>query len=367
MSGVQASKIPDVVTVTRSEFIKRKYDSVGLAQLYPDYEVVNQYVRARRMVEDTSYVIESDLELPTPNPSEPTGVNHPLETSAPKQHRTLSTRLVTFRTPFTWSEFEKTFQGKDETKLVDIIQGRFTKNDRDHWELLENLLLATDFETAIEDKFRSLFYWITGNPAITTAGTAYSQYGGLDPIASGRAGITVASQEKFTNAVAAFDKVSQDDYFDKLSKFLNSVKMQALVPHPQVAPEAPSRVNYVQDPVKRAVERILQASNENTGEDAGFYRNASYYRGVPIVLWHALSSPESPVRPVTGTSLLVDWNTMLIQVHSDWNRRSLNGDVANTPAQHWEALFSMLNIHCTRPDRNLFLQTDAPDLQPDAV
>lgn len=363
MTFVQASKIPDVVTLTRSEFIKRKYDSVGLAQLYPDYEVVNQYVRARRLVQDTSYVIESDLETATPNPSEPTGVNHPLETVAFKQHKTIQTRLVSYRTPFTWSEFEKSFQGKEETKLVDIIQGRFTKNDRDHWELLENLLLSADFETSTEDKFRSLFYWITNGSGVTD----YSQYGGGNPIASGRAGITIAAEPKFTNAVAVFDKVSQDDYFDKLSRFLNSVKLDALVPHPQVASDAPARVNYVQDPVKRAVERILTASNENVGDDAGFYRNASYYRGIPIVLWHALSSPESPVRPTTGVALLVDWNSLWIQTHSDWNRRSLNGDVANTPAQHWEAMFSMLNIHCSRPDRNMYMRTAATDLQPDSV
>lgn len=359
------TSIPDVVNLTRTTFEKNKWDSVGLAQLYPGYEIVQQGVRARRMVRDMSFKIESALEVDSPSTFQQTQPATPIVTNRPKLALNITTPLVLFENHFTWSEHEKSLQGKSDTKLIDTFQMLFTKNQRDHLEGMENLLLSSDFETSTVDKFRSVRYWVTNGAAVTR----YAANGGDDPVASGAAGVTKAAQPLWPNAVGVFDNVSQDDFFDLISKFLNTVKTEAVVPHPQVAPEAPARVLYVQDPVKRAVERVLSASNENLGDDAGFYRNASMYRGIPITIWHALASPQSPVRNETGVgeAFLIDWNSFMFQIHSEWDMRVINGDVANTPAQHYEAYYTWLNIHCTRRDRNLYLRTSTTELLPDAV
>ena len=46
------SNIADIVTLTLPTIRRSAWDSVGLAQLYPDYESVRQFVQAARRVEE---------------------------------------------------------------------------------------------------------------------------------------------------------------------------------------------------------------------------------------------------------------------------------------------------------------------------
>lgn len=360
------SQIVDIVTATLPTFEMGKYDSVGLAQLYPDYEFIKQFVQARKRLEDTSYLIDTSLEIGAPSSFEASYTNHPLQTSAPRLLKRIQTPLCKARTSTTFSEDEKELQGASPTKIVDVVQTRLNKWRRDMIEGLEHQLLSTPASPdQVPDVLRGLNYWMTDKSGISV--DTLDMNGGDDPTGhtAGAGGITKAAESRWPNAVAKFSKISQDSFFDLVEQFLNRVRMHSAIPHPSVAPEVPSRLIYVQEPIKRACSRFLAASNDDVGNDAGVYRDASFYKSIPIVIWHAMSDPASPVRPSVGTAKLVDWNTFMYQVHSAFDQKISGPDkLPNVPGQMvmvnelWHAL------HCVRRDRNLQMTTDTLELQP---
>lgn len=359
------SKISDIVTLTLPTFEKNKWDSVGLAQLYPEYEFVKQFVQGSKRKKQTSYLIDTALEIDAPTSYEESYTNHPAQTAAHKLARRIQTPLTKVRTSLTFSEDEKELQGKSDSQIVDVVQMRMTKWHRDLIEGLEHALLSFPASTtSFPDQLRGILdYWVTPNSTVTD----FDMNGGLDPSghATGAGGLTVADEPRWANAVGKFAQVSPDDFFDKISQFLNRVRIMAVVPHPSVAPDVPRRVCYVQEPVKRAVERYMQAANENLGNDAGVYREANVYRSIPITIWHALSDPDSPVSPSTATAMLIDWNSFMYCVHSAFDQK-ITGPVElpNVPGQMVAYNETWHGLHCTRRDRNLYLTTDNADLQP---
>jgi hypothetical protein len=359
------STIADIVTATLPTFQKGKWDAVGLAQLYPDLEFVKQFVQATKRVTDTSYLIDTSLEIDAPSSFEASYPTHPLQTSTHKLIKRIQTPLVKVRTSMTFSEDEKELQGASEAKILDVVQVRMTKWHRDFLQGVEHSMLTfPSSPTQYPDVLRGVLgYWVTPNSDVTD----FSLNGGNDPVGhtAGAGGITKAQEALWPNAVGKFSKVTPDDFFDKIERFLNQVKTQAVVNNPSVASEIPRRVMYVQEPVKRAVSRFMQGSNSDYGNDAGVYRDANMYKDIPITIWHAMSSAQSPVRPATATSMLVDWNAFLYQVLAGYDQKVTGPEMnISVPGQmisvneHWHAL------HCTRRDRCMYMTTANTDLTP---
>lgn len=361
------SSIADIVNLTLATIDRNKWDSVGLAQLYPDYEVVKQFVQQARRVSDTSYTLTSKLEIAAPSSFEATYTNHPAETSAHKQSIEITTPMVKMRTSMTYSEDEKELQGKTMEKLVDIIQLRTTKWQRDFIEGLEHAFLAAPTSSSqFPDVLRGLPYWVTDHSGITTA-DGMLMNGGDDPtgFSGGAGGVTKASQPRWPNAVAKFVSVTQNDFFDLLSQFMNRVRLMAVVPHPELVSDIPSRVIYVQEPVKRACERYFSVANEDMGVDGGTYRGANWFRSTPISIWHAMSDPASPVQSTACTVRLIDWNSFRLTVHSAFDQK-ITGPLMlpNIPGQMVVYNESWMGLECLRRDRNLLLTSDTTELQP---
>lgn len=360
-------KIADMVTLVLPTFERGKYDAVGIAQLYPDYEVVKQFISARRKTMTTSTTLDTTLEIGAPTSYEHSYSNHPAQTAAHKLARRIATPLVKTRTSMTFSEDEKELQGTDVERLMDIVQMRTTKFDRDHWEGLEHDFLSTPTSTdQFPDQLRGVTYWNTTKSGQTA--DTLDMHGGDEPTnftTVGKGGLLKSVEPQWANATAVFAKISQDDFFDKISQFLNRVKMAAVVPNPSVASDVPARVLYVQEPVKRAVERYFAVSNENMGTDAGTYRDANYYRSIPITIWHAMSSPDSPVRPSTCQVRLIDWNSYMYVVNSAFDRKTTGPlMLPNVPGQMVVYQESWHALHNTRIDRNLVMTSTTTELQP---
>lgn len=362
MPGI--SSIADIVTLTLPTIERGKWDSVGLAQLYPAYESVRQFVQGARRKRDTSYLLDRKLEIGAPTSYEHSYTNHPAETAAHKLALNVQTPMIKVRTSMTFSDDEKELQGKSDSQLVDIIQMRTVKWNRDFWEGLEHDLLRFPASaTAFPDSLRGVPYWVTDNTSVT----GLDMNGGDDPTghALGAGGITTADEPRWPNAVGEFSKITQDDFFDLLSQFLNRVRMMSVVPHPSVTPEVPARVIYVVEPIKRGVERFYSASNENIGTDAGVYRDANMFRQIPITIWHAASDPDSPVQDTEGTARLIDWNAFTLTVHEKFDQK-ITGPIMlpNIPGQMVMYNETWMALECSRRDRHLLLTTATSDLQP---
>lgn len=363
------STIADMVTATLPTFERGKWDSVGLAQLYPELEVIKQFITAREKLEDMSYLIDTSLEIAAPSSYEHSYTNHPAETAAHQLLKRIQTPLCKVRTSLTFADDEKELQGKSDSQILDIVQVRMNKWRRDYWQGVEHDFLSQPTgPTQHPDRLRGVNFWVTAKAAI--AANEFDMNGGDDPTGfpAGAGGVTKADEPLWPNAVAKFAAVSQDDLFDKIDQFLNRVKTQAVVPHPSNAPEVPQRVGYTIDPIKRAIGRFLAASNDDTGNDAGVYRDACFYKSIPFTIWHAMGDPSSPVKASTGKIKLIDWNTFMYQTHSAFNQK-ITGPVMlpNIPGQMVMYKETWHGLHCVRRDRNLDLVTDTTELQPTAT
>jgi len=361
------TKIADIVRATLPTIEMGKWDSVGLAQLYPEYEYVKQWITGAKHKKGSSYEIQTELEIQSPSSFEASFPNHAAKTSVPKQVKDIKSRMVKARTKATFSEDEKALQGGSAQKILDVVEMRMKKLHRDMIEGLEHAFLGFP---ATPDEFPQVLkgvlgYWNAPNSGVTD----FALNGGLDPVGHplGAGEITVAAEPRWANAVAKFAKISDDDFFDQLERFINQVRMLAVIPHPEVAPNVPRRVIYVQEPVKRAVSRYFTAGNDDVGHDAGVYRDANMFKSTPITIWHAMSSVDSPVRPTNCVVQLIDWNAFQYSVLEGFDQK-ITGPTMLPEVPGQMVVYNELwhNLHCTRRDRLMFMTSDNPDLQPDA-
>jgi hypothetical protein len=147
---------------------------------------------------------------------------------------------------------------------------------------------------------------------------------------------------------------------NSIELFLINRKLMGAVPNPRLLPDTPNDVCYVQTPVHTAVTAYLDAANENVGMDAGRYRGQPTYKGIPIVVWHALGHDDSPVKVSTCRGYVIDWNSMEYGVQPGYDRKiegpqpkPLHPSTVYVTSELWHQLV------CKRPDRNMLFTSDA--------
>lgn len=362
MPSVQ--QLADLVALTRSEFERNRWTT--LASLYPDYLWVQQALQSRRMTKQTSTHLEWALEIAAPSSFEASYANHPLQVSVPDIAKKCRADLIKYRTSVGWTVDEQELQGGDETKLVSVIEMRMVKHERDYIEGLENALADKPTNsTEFPQKLFGLPYWL---PTDTSA-TTLSMNGGADPagFTGGAGGITVADVPRWAHAVAGWDKLSDDDLFDKLSEFLNRAHYFSPVPVPNIAPDVPQRQILIQMPLRLAYEKLLTVGNDNLQQDAGRFRNSLNFRSIPLDVWHAISDPASPVRPATGLLYVIDWNTFEWVFHS-----AFDGTVSNpkedphVPGAIRQDRQVYTQLKCVNRERNATFYSNATEFLPTA-
>lgn len=359
------SSLVDFINLNRGAFVEGRWDYVGLAQRYPTYEAVAQLVPRK----DSSVSnLETTVAYQTETESTGRGAKpgEPITLVTKKKAIRRKVKLVKYIDHLSWVLDTDALLGKPDEHIVKSIQMDFVDFDLHWWNYLEECLLRMADNITPEDDEPAFGFpaWVTDATSISTG--EFKLYGGADPYSGGRpGGLSIGTYPKFTNPVYKFGTVSDDDLFDGIEKFLLQRKLMRVVPNPGLLPDTPNDVLYVQLKVHNAITRYLKASNSDVGMDAGRYRGNPTYNGIPIVVWHALSHPDSPVRPTTCQAYLIDWNSFKYSVHRDYDRKiSPVMDTPLVPGGKYITSEVWHQITCDRPDRNLKLVSDSPDLQP---
>lgn len=356
--------LSDTVTLNIGTFEKGKWDYVGLAQLYPTLEVLAQLVP--RKSEASNY--EATIVYQTRTDSTGHGANpgDPIQPVNRKKALRRKISLVKYVDSMGWTLDQESLQGKSDEHIVKQIQMDMVAFDLDYWQDLEHMLLKMP-SSGTPSNDETMFGFGAYVTAKTSPGTnEFDLFGGADPYNTGRPGnITVAVQPGYTNPTARFQGVNDDDFFDKLEQFLMQRKLMGVVPNPRLIPDTPNDVAYCQLPVVTAVQRYLTASNENVGMDAGRYRGQSQYKGIPITLWHAAGHPDSPVADSTCVVRVIDWNSFRYEVQPEFDRKITGPqDINGVPSAVSMASELWHQLACDRPDRNLYMDSVTPALQP---
>lgn len=357
------SALNDFVELNIGAFRRGVWDYVGLAQLYPRLEVIGQLAPRKQNATNYESTIVYQTETDTSGHGAKPG--DPVQPVNKKNALRRKVKMVKYVDSIGWTLDQDTLQGKSDEHINKQIQMDLVDFDLHFWQDLENMLLKIPANIIPGDDETMFGFpaWVTDGPVGTSG---FSLNGGLDPYTGGRpGGITIAAQPKYTNPTAEFGTVSDDDFFDKIEQFLIHRKLMGVVPNPRLVPDTPNDVAYTNAPIHRAVQRYMQASNENTGMDAGRYRGAPAYKGIPIVTWHASSHPDSPVKDTTGKVRIIDWNSFEYNVHPEYDRK-IDGpkDLPLVPSGKYMTSELWHQLVCHRPDRNLHMETATASLQP---
>ena len=357
------SALNDFVELNIGSFEKGKWDYIGLAQLYPTLEVLGQLIPRKQSKTNYESTVVYQTETDTSGHGAKPG--DPVQPVNKRNALRRKVKMVKYVDSIGWTLDQDTLQGKSDEHIVKQIQMDLVDFDLHFWQDLEHMMLRlpVNLIPADDETMFGLPAWVTDG---TVGASGFELYGGNDPYTGGRpGGISIVDQSKFTNPVAEFATVDDSDFFDKIERFLINRKLMGAVANPRLLPDTPNDVCYVQEPVARAIQRYMQASNENTGLDAGRYRGKPSYKGIPFVVWHALGHVDSPVRSATGRAYVLDWNSFEYGVQPEYDRK-IEGpkDLPLVPSGKYITSELWHQLVCQRPDRNLHMDTAAASLQP---
>lgn len=356
------SQIADSVTLNIGTFKKGRWDYTMLAQLYPKYEAIAQLVPRKESASNYEATVVYQRR------TEPTGggrkIGQPVQPTSTSKALRRKVHLVKDGDEKGWTEDMEVLQGKSDEHIVKQISMDLLEFDLHWWERLENYLLKSPTSTDPDDDEPMFGFnsWVTSK---TSPGTnEFDLYGGSDPFTNGRPGsISVDDEPGFTNPTATFQAVSDADLFDKIEEFLQMRKTMPVVPNPGLIPDTTNDVGYFNLKVVKAVQRYMQANNEDIGTDAGRYRGAPSYKEIPFVNWHASSHPDSPVRETGCIGRIIDWNSFKYHVEPSYDRKIEGPDKINlVPGGLYITSQTWHQITCDRPDRNLYLESATPEL-----
>lgn len=361
------TSLTDFVALSIGTFVNGKWDYIGLAQLYPQLEVLAQLVPRKQDMSNLEATVAYQKETAATG-----GGRLPGQAVQPTSQADMVRRKVKgvkWGDEIGWTKDQETLLGKSDEHIVGQIQKDLVKFDLHFWQELEHMMLKFP-ANQIPDDNETMFglpAWITDDSDIATL---FELYGGDDPTwtgsGSGRpGGFTVAAYSKFTNPVMDFDAVSDDDFFKGVENFLLQRKLMGAVPNPRLLPDTPNDVMYVQVPLHTAITSYLNASNENIGMDAGRYRGNPTYKNIPITVWHALGHPDSPVRSATCRGYILDWNSFEYNVNPEYDRK-IEGPLPIPLVPSGVYITSELwhQLVCQRPDRNLYFKSSSAALTP---
>ena len=357
------SDLNDFVELNIGTFRKGVWDYIGLAQLYPTLEALAQLVPRKQSASNYEATIVYQTETDSGGHGAKPG--DPVQPTNKKNALRRKIKLVKYVDSIGWTLDQDTLQGKSDEYIVKQIQMDLVDFDLHFWQDLEHMLLRIP-DNIIPADDETMF----GFPAWVTAANGgdadFALYGGDDPYSGGRpGGISIATQPKYTNPTAAFSSISDDDFFDKLETFLIHRKLMGAVANPRLLPDTPNDVAYTNSAIERGCQRYMQASNQDTGMDAGRYRGKPMYKNVPIVTWHASSHPDSPVADTTGVVRVIDWNSFEYIVQPEYDRKiSSVLDMPLVPSGKYITSELWHQLACNRPDRNFHMSTATPALQP---
>ena len=360
---VDIGQIQDIINLTRATELQ-KGSWVSLSADLADYPL--QSVLIPRVTKKSSYRYEwtvSTANGPTTNGAEYSSVNKPVQASVVSQSKRLGIDLCKIRAHTAFARDERDLQGGSEEELVDIVMLRESEK--------LNLPLASFLEHKLagkpssgspsEQELYGLQYWFRAD----TTATDLELNGGADPenYPSGAADLTVAAVPRWAHAVAGYNKVSDDDLFDKLHEF--RIRCNYYTPEGVNALNGgtPNRAILVQHPTFLEWARIQTAANDDLRSDVGMWRNALNSMGTPVKWLPVISTPGSPETPTTyGLAYDLDLNTVKLLMHSDWNFDKEVMDKADTPGTIVVFREGYCQLACTDREKNLVLTTSNPDL-----
>jgi hypothetical protein len=212
----------------------------------------------------------------------------------------------------------------------DIDEEIFRTGGRQIYDYIESLErdLMTSFYTGMEDLIMgagpssstqspfppvSLLWWITATDDSTSENNSEEGFDGYEPVGWGSAGvggISCTTYAQWRNRTFPYVNVTRDDFVEKTINSMDLCQFEPPVERPDIVTQARPNWELLTTHSRLAEgRRLLQAGNDNIGDDLAARSGTVYIRGVPMNWVPAWTNSASANARTDGIILGVNWST----------------------------------------------------------
>jgi hypothetical protein len=206
---------------------------------------------------------------------------------------------------YLYDQREPSFQ-RGGTAIVDLVKTKYTAMMVSFYETLEELLWSKPTDSSnVKDPF-GIAYWVVKN--------ATEGFNGGNPtgFTDGRAGISTADYPRWANWTAQYAAISKEDLIRKMRRAHRKSKFRSPVSH--ATPDLGAMKNgiYANDTVIGLMEEILEAQNQNLGNDLASKDGRTMFKSTPLTYAPKLDDDSSD--PI----YMLDWKTLAVGIMAGW-------------------------------------------------
>jgi hypothetical protein len=302
--GLAYSQIDDAVLLTQNNFVKRGA-FVDMQTDLTDHVAVREMWQGRKKKFEGGAEWEFDIQMDHNHSTRTVGL---YETDGSSINDTMVAGKVSARhinSHYLYDQREPSFQ-RGGTAIVDLVKTKYTAMMVSFYETLEELLWSKPTDSSnVKDPF-GIAYWVVKN--------ATEGFNGGNPtgFTDGRAGISTADYPRWANWTAQYAAISKEDLIRKMRRAHRKSKFRSPVSH--ATPDLGAMKNgiYANDTVIGLMEEILEAQNQNLGNDLASKDGRTMFKSTPLTYAPKLDDDSSD--PI----YMLDWKTLAVGIMAGW-------------------------------------------------
>ncbi len=210
----------------------------------------------------------------------------------------------------------------EPTRIVDIASERRALSLISMANLMEQRWWGTPTGPTDTNKILGVFYWLTYGG--DSAGPGFV---GGDPTGfpAGCGGVLSTAQARWQNWSGGYTDISKSDLIKLAREAVVKTNFKPPIPTPSYS-TGMSRAWYGGYDIVEELERLLEAQNENLGNDVASKDGKTLLRGVPIQYVPFLENNYSTEQPLIG----IDWGVMKPRFLRGWFMREHRAKISPT-------------------------------------
>jgi len=232
---------------------------------------------------------------------------------------------------------EKAFQ-RGGVQIVNHVKTKYVAMMVSFYELMEEILWGKPTDSTDTKTPYGIAYWVVKN--------ATEGFNGGNPagFTSGRAGISTSTYARFANYTAQYAAITKEDLLRKMRRAARLTHFRSPVSH--ATPKLGGMKNgiYTNDTVIGLLEEVLEAQNQNLGNDLASKDGKTLFKSTPVQ--YAPYADNDSTDPV----YMLDWMWLAVGVMAGWeNNLSKPYMVPGKHNVRRVDLDATLNMVCTDP------------------
>lgn len=281
----RAEQIDDINLETLKRFRKGKW--IDISASFQDYFFARQVLKQKRDSVDGGTFLSYEVQVRPIESYRDSGLYSDDSVATTDIFKRAYVPWHMSQASYTYDVFESAFQGNDEVKIIDVLQGRIHAMWTDYYEKMENRFWGAATSPSSDP---AEFYGL--KTYIVQSSTAAFGFNGGDATGFTSAGVANILRSTYTalkNGTFTYQSISDDDALAKMVEAIDKSNFMAPHDYTQLDGGEPDYGIYTVWSVKNRCERLVKAQNDNLGRE--LWRNRPMLKGIPIEWVPALSNP----------------------------------------------------------------------------